>query len=208
MPLNMIQITEDSIDIYIDDIALLDKVESLRLLRKRAIDFIHYNKITNDSKQKQWLGCRLMLHKIFTVKEDIVYGKNGEPFLKFSDKKISLSHSDTKICIAINNKDEVGIDIQRIDEKAIIISKKFLNSEEQNRLSLESSKDFCIAWSIKEACFKACRRGDLFLKEHFSISDLTKETATCIVKSANIQKEFMLKYQIIDDYVVAYTLNG
>ncbi|NNC82833.1 MAG: 4'-phosphopantetheinyl transferase superfamily protein [Flavobacteriales bacterium] len=107
-------------------------------------------------KRKQWYASRLLSSDVIDTFQGIYYDQFGAPHLVEDDRCVSYSHSYDKVAMIIHDDCEVGIDIQKRDEKLKRISSKFLNEEEEGRYSA-CGKDLDylqVLWSVKESVFK------------------------------------------------------
>ncbi|NND95005.1 MAG: 4'-phosphopantetheinyl transferase superfamily protein [Flavobacteriales bacterium] len=117
-----------------------EEVENIKVLRKR----------------KQWYASRLLSFEVIPDFKGLYYDQFGAPHLIEDDRCVSYSHSHDKVALIIHDDHEVGIDIQREDEKLRRISSKFLNEQEAERFidSGESLDYLHVLWSVKETVFK------------------------------------------------------
>lgn len=88
------------------------------------------------------------------------YTKTGKPYLTELDAYISLSHSGELAVCAIS-ENEIGVDIQNIDQMDIKIAKRFFSNEENDYIynSVDSNKAFFEIWVKKEARVKLTGEG-------------------------------------------------
>lgn len=109
----------------------------------------------------------LMSKFVSEKKSDIGYNKFGKPYLKSRKFWFNLTHTSGYAAIAISKKDEMGLDIERIDRKIdfrLLITTKF-NFQLYNRLN--SKKEFIKQWTIRESAIKCY--GDLTLNSIYRI---------------------------------------
>ena len=81
-------------------------------------------------------------------------------------KNISISHTQKFIAIIISAS-PVGIDIEKIDERALNTAPKFINLNVHKNLTNESAT---LIWSAKECLFKLHQKGDLNYIEDLSVT--------------------------------------
>ncbi len=107
-------------------------------------------------KRKQWYAARLLSENCIPGFEGIYYDQFGAPHLVEDDRCVSYSHSHDKVALIIHSEHEVGIDIQKRDEKLKRISSKFLNNQENATYEkCDHDLDYLhILWSVKECIFK------------------------------------------------------
>ena len=109
---------------------------------------------------------------------DIVFGTNGygKPFLMNNqDYHFNISHTNNMISVAISSN-PVGVDVEKISEIDLEISKRFFTENEQNYI--EKSHDgvyerFFEIWTKKEAYVKYIGKG---LSVPLNSFDVTKKS--------------------------------
>ena len=69
--------------------------------------------------------------KKYLPKEEILETRFGKPYLKIGPK-FNVSHSVEFVVLAIHKQREVGVDIERIDEKKIDAIKFVLSDKEKD----------------------------------------------------------------------------
>ena len=111
----------------------------------------------------------LAVHQILKFKgfcsDDLIYNKDGAPFLK-NGLKISISHSGLFVAVCLS-KEKMGIDLQTVNEKILKVVDKFTNQIEKKLTQL---------WTIKEAAYKYFSLGKLSFKSDILVSDLGDES--------------------------------
>ena len=151
----------------------------------------------NNKRKKEFITTRLILNKIHES-QNIKYNKFGAPELS-KKKYISISHSN-KLCTVIVSNFKVGIDIEKICDRILKISKKFIDQKE--RKTIDSSKA-TLFWCIKEAIYKWYQKGGVnFIKD---IQILKFKLSKKGVVSAIFKKtKLILNYEKIDDHYLVY----
>ena len=104
-------------------IALWEITETLQELLQlyHTISVPDFN---TEKRKKEWLASRLLLNKI-NPNYSISYNKFGAPELN-NECNISISHSKELVAISIS-KQQVGLDIEEISDKALRVSSKFIS---------------------------------------------------------------------------------
>ena len=159
-------------------------------------------------KRKQWFASRLLSHEVIPDFKGIYYDQFGAPHLEEDDRCVSYSHSYNKVAVIIHDDHEVGIDIQKQDEKLKRIAPKFLNEEETSRFESNGRDlDFLhYLWSIKECVFKV-HKHHLPFKE-ICTSDLFKEEQGEVKVLANRfdgPHEHLVHYHKLNGYYLAHS---
>jgi phosphopantetheinyl transferase len=120
----------------------------------------------SESRQREWLATRALLHSTQYKGETILYNDNGKPCLAGNNRHISISHTNEYVAIAVSDY-PIGIDIERTDRNAYAVAKSFLTEQEIDILTQENnpSKQALCLWSAKEAAFKLASENIAILKE-------------------------------------------
>ena len=116
-------------------------------------------------KRKQYLAGRFLLRQLdphFPL-DRIHRTPKGRPYLPDTRSHFSLSHAGSYIAAILNDTEKVGIDVERINDRAHRIRTKFLSAKEEGILlgcrddsqGPSANHLYTMAWSVKEAAFKA-----------------------------------------------------
>ena len=76
----------------------------------------------SESRQREWLATRALLHSTQYKGETILYNDNGKPYLAGNNRHISISHTNEYVAIAVSDY-PIGIDIERADRNAHAVAK-------------------------------------------------------------------------------------
>lgn len=105
------------------------------------------------------------------------YGHRGKPFLKNNplNLQFNVSHSDDVAVYALTKEVEIGVDIQKIEDKFNdMVAKRFFSESEYLQLNQVEEDQrisaFCQLWSGKEALIKAVGEGLYVPLGNFSIN--------------------------------------
>ncbi len=139
--------------------------------------------------------------------KDIHFDKNdyGKPFLVgTNDFYFNLSHSGDWVVCAVDNL-PVGIDVEKIHDVDLDLSKRFFSEDEHKYLSTLESKNrreaFFEFWTLKESYIKADGRGLSIPLNSFSFSF---EGENIEFKSSNdFGKCYFKRYEIDASYKMA-----
>lgn len=188
--------------------------KDLELLKQEVLSYgfniSNIEQIKNNNRKAEWLSVRKLLNTQFTSPIDIVYNDQNKPFIKNSDMSLSISHSHHRIGVYLKDSEPIGIDLQRVTKKIRRIKHKYLSAVEIKQLNHLNSDDLTIYWSLKEATFKAYGINDIFLKENIQIIELDSSSseALCRVQKDAFNQIFKLKFELQDDYALAYVVNS
>jgi 4'-phosphopantetheinyl transferase EntD len=118
----------------------------------------------SETRRQEFLAARLIKNR-FLGEGEISYDKIGAPFLPQAGY-ISISHSSGLAGIIRNNDFRVGLDIERISDKACRVSRRFVSAEEREKWNVNSPLEMSTLWSLKEVLYKLSQeRGLLFSKQ-------------------------------------------
>ena len=151
----------------------------------------------NNKRKKEFITTRLILNKI-NESQKIKYNKFGAPELN-KKKYISISHSN-KLCTVIVSDLKAGIDIEKICDRILNISSKFIDLKE--RKTIDSSKA-TLFWCIKEAIYKWNQKGGVNFVKDIQIPKF-KLSKKGIVSAIFKKTELILNYEKIDDHYLVY----
>ena len=177
-------------------IAIWNTTESLDDLKKEsAISDIYIFK--SEKRKKEIFSRNLLLNKMIPEAK-ISYNNFGAPQINTSDN-ISISHSKNLVAIGFS-KLKIGIDIQKISEKALSLSPRFVCESNLNNLSIEKAT---LLWSCKEAIYKWHQKGSVNFKSDIYIYPFELRTSGTV--SANFKTEKLsLSYNKIDTFYLVY----
>ena len=177
-------------------IAIWNTTESLDDLKKEsAISDIYIFK--SEKRKKEIFSRNLLLNKMIPEAK-ISYNNFGAPQINTSDN-ISISHSKNLVAIGFS-KLKIGIDIQKISEKALSLSPRFICESNLNNLSIEKAT---LLWCCKEAIYKWHQKGSVNFKSDIYIYPFELRTSGTV--SANFKTEKLsLSYNKIDTFYLVY----
>ena len=151
-----------------DDINLqiweISETEAFFLAENKGIDISNLNLYRHPQARLQWLASRMLMFRFLGAERYANLDKNerGKLFIKDSDLKISISHSENLVAVAFSNK-EFGIDIQKFIDKIPALAAKFIPEELLKNINNDPlfKQISHVHWGIKEALFKADEHGSL-----------------------------------------------
>ena len=176
----------------------------------------HYTppiEIKHHQKRIQHLAGRFLL-KVLDQSislDHILISEKGMPFLKNNERFFSISHSDDFVAVIINNHHSVGIDIESVKNKIVLIVNKFITEEEMKILSetgLENNLHCTIGWTIKEAMFKWYGLGNVDFKRNLKIQSFEMSDGCFLFHTQflkeDIQKSLKIKTILIQSKVMSW----
>jgi 4'-phosphopantetheinyl transferase len=184
--------------------------EMFHYLKGKKINMSHLDNVTNEKRKAEWMFIREIICRTMPHSEDIVYDLHRKPSFKNSANFLSISHSSERVAVAINEVHATGIDLQYITPKILRIKSKFLNEEEQSKITDDSIELTCY-WCIKEALFKIYGKKDAFLKENFEVQnysfDGSRGRAIGITRANGQETVQAMELRKLGKYMMAYSVN-
>lgn len=166
--------------------------------------------LTHPAKRLEFLASRLLTQNLLKQFNQLYRGirKNefGKPFLIGSTFHISQSHSFPYVAVIIDEKKNVGIDIEQKKNTLLRIAPRIFNKAELENASSDITM-LCILWCAKETLIKLYGKKDLSLKEEiaidrFELSNTGVLTGHVYRKSS--ENSYTLQYIVEQDFVLAF----
>ena len=133
-----------------------ESVEELLLMLDNDEDLIQQIAQFGSEKRKlEFLATRVLLNTVLNDEKKIAYLPSGMPFLTDKSFNISIAHTGVYVTIILHPTKKVGIDIEKISDKAVRVKHKFLSESELDFVenSLEKTH-LTLLWCAKEALYK------------------------------------------------------
>ncbi len=157
--------------------------------REKALKFV------NEKDQLLCFGAGYLLKK-YLPNEEILENSNGKPYLP-NGPFFNISHSGEYVVLVVHPSRDVGVDIERIDDKKLDAIKYVLNEVESS--ITETEKLFQI-WSNKESLVKCM---SLRLMDIRRVSALPLDG----VRTIN-GEDYYTKSMIYEGHSLSITLKG
>ena len=107
-------------------------------------------------RKERYLTRMLLTEMVGCKQARLTHEPSGKPMLDGSDLSISISHSWPFVAIIISpGSDNIGIDIETQAERAHRVRSRFLNQSENAIIAEGDSATCLMAWTAKEAIYKA-----------------------------------------------------
>ena len=177
-------------------IGVWEITESLKELQS-LLPYENVKNLTSEKRKLEWFATRALL-KNLNKSVRISYNNFGVPLLS-NGKYISITHSKGLVAVIVSNK-KVGIDIEKISDKAIRLSPKFISKDNLKNLT---DKKATLMWSIKEAVYKWYQKGEIdFIKDIKIDSFKLKKKGTILTFFK--QERLNLNYIKINNHYLVY----
>ncbi|MCL1904342.1 MAG: 4'-phosphopantetheinyl transferase superfamily protein [Oscillospiraceae bacterium] len=165
--------------LYICDIKPFLDLKGLALITKERQKRIHrYLRIEDKARS---LVAGLLLRRVCGITDDeqIVFGKNGKPYLRSNGGRskqdkvyFNISHSGDYVILAIADR-EIGVDIEQIAPYSNAIAHRCFTPAEQEWLKQKGDdKSFFRLWTAKESVMKATGLGFALSPNSFCVLPL------------------------------------
>lgn len=144
-----------------------------------------------------------LLLKEAKLEDQLQYNEFGKPILR-NGRFISISH-DRKLVGIIFHEEEIGLDIQTVEERIHRIANKFCNEDELNQF--QSTEDRTAIWCTKEAIFKYFGTQVPFA-ESITVTAINWNSEEILANYRGVHgsRIFTLKLMKLNNTFVVYTL--
>ena len=166
--------------------------------------------ISNAEKRLEWLTGRLLTQSLLESFNlpytGIVKDAFGKPFVKNSPAHLSLTHSFPLVGAILDQRHEVGIDLEQPKEKLLRVAARVLSPSELSDAGSDIIKH-CVYWCSKETLIKIHGRKDLTLSrdlivQPFNLASEGNITGRIIVNA--VERLIPLYYRIFKQFVVVF----
>jgi len=168
--------------------------------------------INHPHKRLQHLAGRYLLKKIgkdFPL-DLIKANSSGKPYLENENCHFSISHCGDYAAVIISDQSNVGIDIEKANQKIEKIKNKFSSIQELELFAnhaIDQIDSLTMIWSIKEAMYKWYGRSMIDFKKHLCIERIQLIDdfilTECVIKKNN-DISVSAVTMMIDGYVLTY----
>jgi 4'-phosphopantetheinyl transferase len=167
----------------------------------------------SDKRSIEKQAALYVVHEVLQDdKAAISYKESGKPYV-LPDVKISISHSYDWLAVLFSyNGTDVGVDIEKVRDKILLVKEKFLSAKEIEDLKNAPLEKYTVYWCMKEAIYKALDIPGLHFSKQICVEDFGYSQMGGKIK-ANVydtksKKNHILHYQVIDNYILVYTENN
>jgi 4'-phosphopantetheinyl transferase EntD len=161
----------------------------------------------SETHKNQFLAVRYLLKYLSIDLHNLNYNSLGNPFFE-NNYKISISHSGVYVAVIISDTD-VGIDIETINDRILKIKSKFLETELNYPLELNTETSL-VYWNIKESVFKAVDKPVIDFKKNILVPPLDMKKN--VVRSWYIDDDkiysFDTRFKISKKYTLAFVIKN
>ncbi|MDP4716552.1 MAG: 4'-phosphopantetheinyl transferase superfamily protein [Flavobacteriales bacterium] len=164
-------------------------------------DHLFPNKLPNRRDIERF--ATLLLLKEAKLEDQLLYNEFGKPVLR-DGRSISISHDKNLVGIIIH-EEEIGLDIQTVEERIHRIANKFCNEDELNQF--QSTEERTAIWCTKEAIFKYFGT-DVPFAESITVTAINWNSEEILANYSGVHgsRIFTLKLMNLNNTFVVYTL--
>lgn len=182
-------------------------------LNKLVTDPENLKSIHHVNRRREWLAGRYLVAEMTKIArlpfDGIWTDQYNKPHLKLDNASISISHAAPYVVAILNTKKFCGIDIEKLRDKLLPLSPKFLN-ENELKIASNNLEKLAICWGAKEALYKLHGRKSLIFRENLVLSsfDFSQPivTFTGLIKLEEEEEKYSLKAGRFKDYVLVFTM--
>lgn len=167
--------------------------------------------IHSQSKRLEWLAGRILagklLEQIGLPFKGISKDEFGKPFLTGHAHHVSLSHSFPFVAVQLDDRVNIGIDIEQPKEKLLRIGPRVLNFRELKDAG-DNVVKHCVYWCAKEALYKIYGKRSLSFAGNLQIEPFALGPSGLLngkVSAPGVEQFVTLAYVIASDFVLVYT---
>ncbi|MDH5381645.1 MAG: 4'-phosphopantetheinyl transferase superfamily protein [Cyclobacteriaceae bacterium] len=168
--------------------------------------------IAHPNKKMEWAGTRVLTKELCREMNwgypGISKDEFGKPYFNDWSLGISVSHKFPYVIVMLDKFQDVGIDIEPVNDKILKIGHKFMNEVEIKWAF--SPLEITIVWAAKEALYKLHGRRKVLFKDQLFVEFLEGDERSgkligWIVDDGTMQYE--LVYQMdVDDMLIVYSI--
>ncbi|MCQ2140597.1 MAG: 4'-phosphopantetheinyl transferase superfamily protein [Bacteroidales bacterium] len=167
--------------------------------------------IKSESLRKQRLAVRALLNELFDDKVYLAHHDNGKPYIENSSINISITHTEKFVAVILDDRNEVGIDIESLDRDFSAVEKKALSEDEIDDLEEdkeEKNEQLAIYWCAKEAIYKKISQYGIDFSEQIEVEEFRYKgegelEATFTHKDGH-EEELELGYMTFDRHLLVW----
>ena len=183
----------------------LQNLESKIVLSENSLKLLNQKK--SEIQKKQFLAIR-NIFKLLSIKDnEVKYDKAGKPIFS-QNKALSISHSGNYAAVIMSDH-SVGIDIETINDRILKIKSKYLETELNYPLELNTEISL-VYWNIKESVFKAVDKPGIDFKKNILVPPLDMKKN--VVRSWYIDDDkiysFDTRFKISKKYTLAFVIKN
>ncbi|MFN4233835.1 MAG: 4'-phosphopantetheinyl transferase family protein [Bacteroidia bacterium] len=191
-------------------IAKLPPVYKLSLLRNEISipEQKYIDELTSNTRKLERATAIWLSKQLAGDFSSIYYDEFKKPHFTQSNYYLSLSHTNNYVASFVHSEKRVGVDIEKIGNKALKVASKFLSPEEYKTLSKQLDKELyaTIYWAAKEALYKLYGKKSLIFAKQIKVIGIgTNNFYGEILNNSELLKA-KLYYKHWIDHAIVYAI--
>ena len=168
-------------------------------------EFERLEKLKHPARKREFVATRVLRSMVFG-NEHILYNEIGAPYIE-EEGFISISHAPHVVGLAFCKRFPIGLDLEPIRQKAVVVKNKFLSPSEAQSLQLDNTLEMTKVWSGKEALYKLAGRKGIIFAENLHLDKRTEEEWEGRIKFPGITKFVPMHIVKVNDFVLSVNSN-
>ncbi len=164
----------------------------------------------SEKRRLEFIAVRVLLKHLLEEEKNIEYLPNGSPFLSDRSYNISITHTGKYVGIILHPFKRVGIDIERISDKAVRVGNKYLSGYEQDFIEKNNAKVHqTLMWCAKEVVYKVVSNDKIDSINQIRIAPFVPyiEGVMEVQETFTSEKmEFLLNYRVEPEICKVWTV--
>ena len=186
-----------------------ETVEQLRsMFHQFSIYEEGFMRFTAEKRKQEWLAVRILLKELCGEEKEIVYLPSGKPYLKDGSARISFSHTQGYVAVAIHPSLEAGVDIEQYGTRVQRVASRFVREDEWHTIqSGDEIYALLLHWSAKETMYKLMEDEAVDFIDHLHIHSfvpLASGSFEAIEYRSGRDRKIMIHYDTHPDYVLTF----
>jgi phosphopantetheinyl transferase len=140
----------------------------------------------------------------------IFYDEYKKPHFTEGNYYLSISHTNKYVASIVHPEKLVGIDIEKISNKALKVASKFLSKEEFELLHKQTDKELyaTIFWAAKEALYKLYGKKSLIFAKQLKVNEVGTKNfyGEIIAADGTLLINAKLFYKSWNDHIIVYAI--
>lgn len=140
----------------------------------------------------------------------IYYDEFKKPHFSEGNYFLSLSHTNKYVASIVHSDKRVGVDIEKISNKALKVASKFLSPEEYKTLSKQIDKELyaTIYWAAKEALYKLHGKKSLIFAKQIKVKNISSKYffGEILNENGEVKIKAKLFYKHWIDHAIVYAI--
>ncbi len=167
----------------------------------------HDKSVASSPRERERIAERTLIRQLLGDKVMLTHDENGRPRLEGVKMYISISHSRHKLCIALSETTETGVDIEELQPRLEEVKYKYMTEGALGELREKGSlAELALCWSAKEAVYKLAGEKAGALGENVVLEGLANMRERGVFQARIGEERFdirILKQTATDEIVIA-----